>query len=883
MFPSNRRIPLFCLFLIANLLIPANAAPDRGRIDAALNSMRIPFTENRGQTDQTISYYANTFAGTVYVTRQGELVYTLPGAEQGEAGLSSTRVIKEFPVDGKAVPAPGEQAKAKVSYFIGNEKAKWQNELNTYHSVKLGEVWDGIEVSFKAYGNNVEKLYTVAPGATVENIRMQVEGAQSLRVTKEGSLEVKTEDGPVRFTAPVAWQEIAGKRHPVQVAYTLEGKRYGFSLGEHDPAHAVLIDPLLQATYFGGGDYEYSPAISIHPMTGEVYVTGHTKSLNLPGVAGGVQAGNAGIYDFYIARFDPSLTQLLQATYLGGTSNEENPKLTFHPTTGEVYLLGESSSSNFPGTAGGAQETLSGGIYDDLVVVRLNASLTSLVQATYLGGSGTEYAARSFGFHPFTGELYVGGATFSGIYSNTDFPGTAGGAQASNGGDYDFVIARLNESLTQLLQATYLGGLYSDADVSIAIHPLSGEIYVSGTSQSIKFPGTTGGAQAINGGAGDFLVARLDASLTQLLQATYLGGSDYEIDAPSIAIHPLTGEVYLAGVTYSQNFPGTTGGAQTANMGIYDFALARLNADLTQLIQATYLGGSSFESYAPSIVILPAANEVYMAGFSASGNFPGTAGGVQTAIHGSYDMTVTRLNTDLTQILQSTFLGGGDLEFRDISMTLHPSTGEVYVAGTTVSRDFPGTVGGVQESFSGIYDSVIARLSPSLAANDYTLTTTLAGTGVGGVVSTDGRINCGADCSEVYGNFTNVTLTATPDAASTFTGWGGACSGAGSSCTVYMDAAKTVSATFNAITYVLKIRKKGAGTGSVTAEDGRINCGRDCSETYNAGTTVTLTAVADVGSRFGGWSGGCTGAASTCVVTLDAAKTVSAKFNLLSQ
>ncbi|NLX37046.1 MAG: hypothetical protein GXY68_10195, partial [Chloroflexi bacterium] len=183
------------------------------------------------------------------------------------------------------------------------------------------------------------------------------------------------------------------------------------------------------------------------------------------------------------------------------------------------------------------------------------------------------------------------------------------------------------------------------------------------------------------------------------------------------------------------------------------------------------------------------------------------------------------------------------------------------------------------------------NLLPSLTVIDgevsatlaqYTLTVTKAGTGTGTVTSSPAGITCGSDCSELYDDGTSVTLTATAAAGSTFTGWSGSgCTGTGA-CSVTMDAAKSVEATFTLNSYTLSVTKAGTGTGTVTSSPAGITCGSDCSEVFNHGTAVTLTAAAATGSTFTGWSGsGCTGT-SACTVTMDAAKSVEATFTLNS-
>ena len=226
-------------------------------------------------------------------------------------------------------------------------------------------------------------------------------------------------------------------------------------------------------------------------------------------------------YSFVVAKADPSLPividPILQSTYLGGSGRDEANALAIHPTTGEVYVAGVTNSTNFPRTSGGAQAINADNGYQwDAFVTRLNSSLTQILQSTYLGGSG-EDRAYALAIHPTTGDVYVAGVTYS-----DNFPNTTGGAQASRGGflDVDAFVARLNSSLTQILQATYLGGGNDDFANAIAIHPITSDVYVAGGTSSNKFPKTTGGAQTGRGGLSDAFVARLTADLA----AT--GGSD---------------------------------------------------------------------------------------------------------------------------------------------------------------------------------------------------------------------------------------------------------------------------------------------------------------------------------------------------------------------
>jgi len=560
-----------------------HSAPTEAAVQTQLAGLRVPFIANEGQVDGQVAYYAPTFAGTLFVTQQGELVYALNGpqtdAKRDSGRPSSTPgwSLTETLRGGRVRPVGQDRSATGVSSFLGNDPARWSSELSTWEQVSLGEVWPGVTVALRARGRSMEKVFTVHPGGVVGRIRVGVAGAQALTVDAEGALVAGTGLGAVTFTAPVAYQERDGVRRPVAVAYRPQGFEYGFSVGAYDPDLPLVIDPLLQSTYLGGsGTLDLAFALAIHPTTGDIYVAGRTGSTDFPGTAGGAQPASGGLNDAFVARLPSTLTSLTQATYLGGSFGDEATALAIHPTTGDIYVAGYTGSTDFPGTAGGAQPATGGSdpFYpNDAFVARLPSTLTSLTQATYLGGSFSD-EAHALAIHPTTGDIYVAGVTPS-----SNFPGTAGGTQPAYGGGYDAFVARLPSTLTSLTQATYLGGSGVDEATALAIHPTTGDVYVAGFTVSSNFPGTTGGAQSAFGGGTDAFVARFPSPLTSLTQATYLGGSGVD-EAFGLAIHPTTGAVYVAGFAASSNFPGTTGGAQPAFGGDEDAFVARLTFDL---------------------------------------------------------------------------------------------------------------------------------------------------------------------------------------------------------------------------------------------------------------------------------------------------------------
>src|SRR5262245_54620436 len=727
---TNRRPPMrtssFRLLATSLALLPlaascsprTSAPPTTAEVAERLGHLAVPFVENAGQSDPRVAYYAPTFSGTVFVTGQGEVVYALPAAgHRAQAARleepASGWTLTESFVDGHPASVGAHSAATHLSAFVGGGRARWQPDVASYADVALGAVWPGISVRLSAYGKQVEKVFTVEPGAVPDRIRVRVAGAQALAVADDGALVAHTGVGDVRLTPPVAYQEVAGTRRMLPAQYAISDDEYGFRVSGYDPTLPVVIDPLLQATFLGGSDVDQAFALAIAPTTGDVYVAGFTASINFPGTSGGAQRLFGGVTDAFVARLNASLTALEQATFLGGSGEDRASALAIAPTTGEVFVAGRTESLNFPGTNGGAQSALRGDA--DGFVARLSASLTSLDQATFLGGSGGgDESALALAISPATGNVYVAGATTS-----TDFPGTSGGAQsasgnASAGGGQDAFVARLNAGLTTLGQATYLGGIARDDALGLAIAPTTGDVYVAGRTDSTNFPGTRGGAQSALAGLRAAFVARLNASLTGLQQATYLGGNSTD-QAAAVAIAP-TGDVYVAGIADSPDFPGTTGGAQPVHAGPNfsdDCFVARLNGTLTALEQATFVGGGGSDF---AVAIQLTTSEVYVVGGTRSTNFPGTAGGAQSALSGGSDGFVARLGTDLTSLHQATYLGGS-LDDAAFALAMAPTTGDVYVAGFTKSAVFPGTAGGAQGGFGGgTLDGFVARLSADLRA-----------------------------------------------------------------------------------------------------------------------------------------------------------------------
>jgi hypothetical protein len=232
--------------------------------------------------------------------------------------------------------------------------------------------------------------------------------------------------------------------------------------------------------------------------------------------------------------------------------------------------------------------------------------------------------------------------------------------------------------------------------------------------------------------------------------------------------------------------------------------------------------------------------------------------------------------------------GSGTVTSSPAGINCGSSCSASYVSGTPVTLTATPATGSTFTGWSGggctgtgtcvVTMSADTTVTAGFVVQPLALTVNRSGNGTGTVTSAPTGINCGATCSASYSFGTQVTLTATPAAGSTFTGWSGGCTGTGT-CVVTMNAATTVTANFTVPTFVLTVTKAGAGSGTVASTPAGISCGASCSVSFNINTLVTLTATPAAGSAFASWSGACTGTGG-CTVTMSAARTVTANFGV---
>lgn len=335
--------------------------------------------------------------------------------------------------------------------------------------------------------------------------------------------------------------------------------------------------------------------------------------------------------------------------------------------------------------------------------------------STFLGGIapdfGTAIAADN------SGNTYVAGWTMS-----TDFPTInpfQGSLQAASSNAF---ITKINAAGTAILYSTYLGGSASAAGnvanggsaSGIAVDS-NGNAYVVGNTDSSDFPVTPGAFNASCTSCPNLFVTKLDSTGSQLVYSTYFGGTPFpgvsEDEGSAIAVDA-SGSAYVTGRTASPNFPTTPGAFQTTGQGVF---VSKLNPDASALSYSTLIGAGN-----GTAITVNATGNAFITGGASSSAFPITPGVFQTAYHTSGGTAttgfVTELNGNGSALVYSTFLGGSIL---DVATGVGiDAAGNAYVAGQTLSRDFP-VANAFQPTLKGSSSAFVSKLNPSGSALVY--------------------------------------------------------------------------------------------------------------------------------------------------------------------
>ncbi len=665
-------ICLWTLVLWGNTAIASTTASPR---------MPFSFVENQGQTDPAVRFIGNGpqfrawFENTQVRLQQG----TAATGFHFVGGAENPRITASQPME------------AVTNYFRGTDPGKWRAGLPMYSLIRYTGVWTGIEVRFRADQAHTKAEYIVAPGASVETIRLRFDGEPEIQA--DGSLLVANSSGEFREDRPFLFQQDGAGRVKVDGGFRKYGDgAIGFEVGPYDRAKELTIDPtILFSGHFGGYSQSTITALAVNSVY-NIIAVGWTIGTNVA-TTGAAYTGNAGGVDAFVAAFSPAGGTLLYCTYLGGSGDDRAFGVAVD-SSNNTYVTGWTSSGNFP-VANAYQGKLKGA--RDAFVTKLNSSGSALVYSTYLGGTGAE-AGNAIVVDSTNAAIIVGDTT------STNLPVTAGAYQSRAGGGQDVFLAKLNAAGNSLVFLTYYGGSTTEHSTALK-RDSGGNLIFGGSTLSTDLP-VVSAAQAGNAGGQDAFLGKLTPDGRTLLFSTYLGGTGGAAGSPEqingIAIQN-NGAILVGGVTGSRDFPVKNSTLQSGyGGGNSDGFVSRFSA-VGALLASSYVGGSGDDCI--NAIDVDFAGYIYTAGYTSSADMP-TANPQQSASAGGIDAFVAKLK--FTSIIYATYLGGsGNDQANAIAVD---SLTNVVVGGVTSSTNFP--VSGHLSSQTGTLSSFLTKLVP---------------------------------------------------------------------------------------------------------------------------------------------------------------------------
>lgn len=695
------------------LALAGRVAAARERPPAKLISPPLAFEENLGQAPGEVRFLARAPGFTAWFTgEEAVLAVKAPGSAAAAAGRAQEVVRMRWVGARRNPPLRGvETLPARSHYLVGDDPAAWIADVPHVARVRYEGLYPGIDLELYGAGSQLEYDFRVAPGADPRAIRMEFAGARRLRVTPAGDLEIMLATGRLIQRRPLAHQVIDGGKVPVEARFELKGRRQvGFAVAPADPSRELIIDPLLDySSFLGGSDMDRAFAVALD-AAGNIYATGVTNSANFP-TRGALQTSPGGSEDVFVAKLNAAGSDLVYSTFLGGSGNDRGEGIVVD-AAGNAIVTGWTQSTNFPRT--NAFQNAYGGNADGFVS-KLNANGNALVFSTYLGGSSYDYL-----FHvaaDAAGAAYVVGYTES-----NNFP-VANAFRSTFGGDRDAVVSKLSAS-GALQYSTYLGGSGRDEGYGIAVTS-TGAAHVTGHTSSSNFPVANAFRSTFGGGSYDAFVTKFSPTGSTVSFSTYLGGSSEDYGT-AIALDGAE-QAYVAGYTWSTNFP-VLGGVQMGHAGARDGFLVKFAAAGTSLVWGTYLGGST-NDYIYALAVSPS-GQAYVAGETASSNFPIWQGHQSAYGGGSADAFLTAVTANGNAVSYSTFLGGSQL---DLASGVAELGGSVVVCGQTGSSNFP-VANPYRSTFAGgSDDAFVSRISfGAQFPYRYWVPSTSRGAGAGG-------------------------------------------------------------------------------------------------------------------------------------------------------
>ena len=715
------------------------------------------FTENKGQWHKDYNYGYRTDVIELYAKKRGWHLYIHPPRSYVHAGYRHTTYhlsneVTNLPKGsvyglsfrflGKrsSVAARGLTAsEARTSYFLGNDSSQWGRDAKSFAQLSYCDLYPNVDMYLRRKPKHLLKYDLVLrPGSDPRQIRLKIEGAEELFL-KDEKLHIKTPYGLLLEHIPFAYQINGTDTLSVKCRYVLYSEhQLGFELSNYDKDRSLFVDPVLVAASYSGSTVDNWGNTATFDDAGNIYTGGIIFGQSMgryQSTTGAVQPNwHEGSTDVALTKFDPKGQRVLYFTYLGGSGSEIPISMIVHPSSGDLLIMGVTSSENFPTSTNAFDRSLSditkedslrpfrGGFNmekADIFLSRLSSEGKRLPSSTYVGGSKIDGVSR-YDFLPNSGnygdslrgeiivdtdgDVVVASWTFSLDFPITGVPSTRSTPSLLG----DAVLFKISANLENMYWSKLIGG--NGTDVLFSVKSTALGYFAAGASSSRELgfssdthkPTNSSGSTETKDGMDGFVVfvPRDDVSITE---GTFLGTTKQdmafllEIDSNE--------DIYVLGQTYG-NYPIV--GSTYRNFRGKVF-LHKLSSDLKTTIWSTTIGSEpavNEPNFSPTAFLVNECGQIYISGWgggpnvtsiglsATTKNLPITSNARQSTTDGS-DFYLMVLERDASTLRYATYYGGGiSNEHVDGGTSRFDSRGIVYhtvCAGCGGRNDFPTT------------------------------------------------------------------------------------------------------------------------------------------------------------------------------------------------
>ena len=620
---ASLKANLFCSVL---LFVPISLLGLNIKCDSGTEKRGIEYIQNQGQWSPQILYKGALGDGSVYLLQDGFIFdfYSLEDLNRihhsQEANMVHTNSIRHYAWQIKfiginaVIPESVDELDYYYNYCVGNDIKKWKKHIRPCRVVVYKNLWDGIDLHVRSDEARFKYEFLVHKGANPDQIRWDLLGADRAVISDENIL-IDICDVQFVEQAPWSYQTENGKITEVNSHFVKEGGVFHYKIGPYDETKILVIDPILTAGTFVGSitSDELWGYCATYGQDGSIYSASKPSTSNLPAQLGSFQTTFGGSTDIAISKFSSDGSQLLWATYLGGSQHETPCKL-YVGANDQLFILGRTNSSDYPVLDNSFDQEFSG--FSDVIISRLSSDGSELLGSTYFGGQLGDGVSSNLEIGGSSGPSDLGevvrtdegdilvAITTAPLNSYTQ---TYIGFQNLSS---QITIFKLTEDLSSLIWCTSVNSTAADNVYDCKVLS-NGTIAVCGSSNGSDLPIGNLGAQPELIDQFDGYVFILSSDGTEILEGTWYG--DFGDDACYYIDESGLGELWVTGMS-SSSVPDVGGAYSNAGGLLF---ISQFSSDLSNIQISGNLGSGQVESGViyPNAFMVDKCDRIYISAY----------------------------------------------------------------------------------------------------------------------------------------------------------------------------------------------------------------------------------------------------------------------------